>query len=205
MNNLTKFGFWLFLGVLFLITMLENTSAQDFVEFLPNNIILSGTGCEKQTFDILAFGNEVSTIFNNFQAIAQKKHVMNTFCNLKIPIKIPSGYIIQDITIISSGFADIPQGGSATIETKVIFESSTIGIEKIKFKENYSDNYQLTTKAVASKLNNCSISKTTFINIKTTLTTRGKNQKRPSTINISTQDTSIQGKKLKLKLRANNC
>jgi len=172
------------------ILIVKHTNAQDPMEFFTDQITISGSGCPKNTLENIAFGNEFATIFNSFQAVANPKQIINSQCNLSIPVNIPAGYTIHDITIISTGFADVPKGGYASINTKIMSDTLTIGFANKIFTSGYSSGYELTTKATTPRLGSCSSSKTTILKINTNLTASAMNAKTPTTLNLSTQDIS---------------
>lgn len=174
------------------ILIVEHTNAQNSMEFFTDQITVNGSGCPKNTLENIAFGNEFSTIFNSFQVLAKPRQIIHSQCNLSIPVNIPAGYTIHDITMVSTGFADIPRGGYGAIHTKIMSETSTIGFASKIFNPEYSSTYELTTKATTPRLGSCSSSKTTMIKVYTNLTAGSINAKNPTIVNLSTQDIGTQ-------------
>lgn len=183
---------------------IQSVRAQQSLEFFTNNIASGGAGCPPGTFEGIAFGNELSIIFNQFQATAPKGRVVNSSCNLRVPVKVPIGYTIQDITVVSTGFADIPKGGSGAIDTKVVAGTSTLGSKSAQFGANFSATYQLTTPAAAQTFNACASPKTAILGINTSLIARAINAQLPTTVNLSTQDVRSKGR-LQLIFKATPC
>ena len=203
MNRLTKVALGLSL-LLIPVGITKLVKAQDSLEFFTDKISSGGAGCPKGTFDVSAFGNEISIIFNSFQAVAPKGGVANASCNLRVPVKVPVGYTIQEITVVSTGFADIPTGGSGAIDTKVVAGTSTLGAKSAQFGAGYSATYQLTTKAGAQTFNACASPKTAILGLNTSLIARAINAQGPTLVNLSTQDVRSEGK-LQLIFSATRC
>jgi Domain of unknown function (DUF4360) len=180
-------------GSLALLSSLPVHAQPQSIEF-GANIASGGNGCPPGTFEGIAFGNELSIIFNQFEAVANPKYTKNASCNLRIPVTIPRGYTIQDITIVSEGFADIPNGGSGAIDTKVIAGTSVLGKKSAQFGAGWSSTFQLTTEASAQTFNACASRKSAILGLNTNLIARATNAKTPTTVNLSTQDVRSEGK-----------
>ena len=169
------------------------TLAQDSIRF-GSNVASGGNGCPPGTFSVATNGNQMSIIFDQFEALANPKYTKNASCNLRIPVSIPIGYTIQDIQVVSEGFADIPNGGSGAIDTKVVAGTKILGRKSAQFGPGYSATYTLTTNASAQTFNACRAPVNTILGLNTNLISRATNAKIPTTVNLSTQDISSQGR-----------
>ena len=68
--------------------------------------VTSGGGCRPNDQVISPSGTSISILFENFVSEGRYQK-----CNLRVPVRVPSGYFIQDIKVTYQGFKDIKRGG----------------------------------------------------------------------------------------------
>ncbi|MDZ8226672.1 DUF4360 domain-containing protein [Nostoc sp. ChiVER01] len=89
-------------------------------------VTVFGNGCSSGSFQGTLVGNTLSVTLPRFQAIAVSPRVVSQSCNLRIGLNIPKGYKVQPINLRYSGFANVPQGGTAALRVTPVFQGKVI-------------------------------------------------------------------------------
>jgi hypothetical protein len=89
-------------------------------------VTVFGNGCPQGNAQISLVGNTLSVTFPRFQAVAVSPRVVSESCNLRIGLNIPRGYRVQPINLRYSGFTNVPQGGTAALRVRPVFQGRVI-------------------------------------------------------------------------------
>ncbi|MCC5643110.1 DUF4360 domain-containing protein [Nostoc sp. CHAB 5824] len=89
-------------------------------------VTVFGNGCPSGNAQISLVGNTLSVTFPRFQATALSPKVVSQSCNLRIGLNVPKGYKVQPINLRYSGSTNVPQGGSAALRVRPVFQGKVI-------------------------------------------------------------------------------
>ncbi|MHC5609958.1 MAG: DUF4360 domain-containing protein [Nostoc sp.] len=159
-------------------------------------VTLFGNGCPAGTAEGILNGDTLSITFSEFEALAAPPKVVSKSCNLRIGLNVPSGLNVQPINIKYIGFADVPQGGSADVNVKVLFQGQqipTINNPNATFKPNFSDVWSKDVGIILGTINACKNPVSSIFGINTNLTARARGipVNQETQIRIDTIDTTI--------------
>ncbi|MEH2373281.1 DUF4360 domain-containing protein [Nostoc sp.] len=165
-------------------------------EFQKVPVTLLGTGCPDGTAEGILNGDTLSITFSEFEAKASPPKVVSKSCNLRIGLNVPSGLNVQPINVKYLGFADVPQGGSADVNVKILFQGQevrTINKPKATFSPGFSDVWSKDIGIVLGTINACKNPVSSIFGINSTLTARAKDipANQETQIRIDTIDTTI--------------
>jgi len=165
-------------------------------QFQKVPVTLLGTGCPAGTAEGILNGDTLSITFSEFEAKASPPKVVSKSCNLRIGLNVPSGLNVQPINIKYIGFADVPQGGSADVNVKVLFQGQqipTINNPNARFSPGFSDVWSKDVGVVLGTINACKKPVSSIFGINTNLTARARGipANQETQIRIDTIDTTI--------------
>ncbi|MEH2291551.1 DUF4360 domain-containing protein [Nostoc sp.] len=180
------------------------------LEFQKVPVTLFGNGCPAGTAEGILNGDTLSVTFSEFEALASPPKVVSKSCNLRIGLNVPSGFNLQPINIKYLGFADVPQGGSADVNVKVLFQGqvvSTINNPNATFKPGFSDVWSKDVGIVLGTINACKNPVSSIFGINSNLTARAKGipANQETQIRIDTIDTAIGPVLFQIKFAFNPC
>lgn len=89
-------------------------------------VTVFGNGCPSGNAQTSLVGNTLSVTFPRFQATALSPKVVSQSCNLRIGLNVPKGYKVQPINLRYSGSTNVPQGGSAALRVRPVFQGKVI-------------------------------------------------------------------------------
>ncbi|WP_196526252.1 DUF4360 domain-containing protein [Nostoc commune] len=89
-------------------------------------VTVFGNGCPSGNAVVSLVGNTLSVTFPRFQATAVSPRVVSQSCNLRIGLNVPKGYKIRPINLRYSGFTNVPQGGSAALRVRPVFQGINV-------------------------------------------------------------------------------
>ncbi|MCC5656554.1 DUF4360 domain-containing protein [Nostoc sp. XA010] len=92
-------------------------------EFQNVPVTFTGNGCPQGTFQAVFNRDTLSITFSEFEA-KPSRNVAS--CNLRSGLIVPSGFNLQPISIKYTGFADVPNGGSADLNVKILFQGREV-------------------------------------------------------------------------------
>ncbi|MCC5629566.1 DUF4360 domain-containing protein [Nostoc sphaeroides] len=169
-----------------------------------------GNGCPNGTAKLVLNGDTASVTFSKFEAKASPFRVVSASCSLRLPLNVPSGYNVQPIRIKYLGFADVPTGGSANLNVKILFqdaELSAINDPNQTFPAGFSNTWSKNINIVAKTINACNKPVSSVFGINSTLTARGISipQNRETQIRIDTIDTTIGDVLYQIQFKFNPC
>ncbi|HYX17153.1 MAG TPA: DUF4360 domain-containing protein [Nostoc sp.] len=179
-------------------------------EFQNVPVSFSGTGCPPGKIEGVLNGDTLSITFSAFEAKASRPNVVSKSCNLRIGLNVPSGFNVQPINVLYNGFADVPTGGSADLNVKLLFqgrEVPTTDNPNQKFNAGFSDVWSKDVGIVLNTINACSRPVSSVFGINSTLTARGTNipPGQETQIRIDTIDTTIGEVLFQVKFDFNPC
>ncbi|MEH1959635.1 MAG: DUF4360 domain-containing protein [Nostoc sp.] len=173
-------------------------------------VTLFGNGCPSGTAEGILNGDTLSITFSEFEALASPPKVVSASCNLRIGLDVPSGFNLQPINIKYLGFADVPQGGSADLNVKVLFQGQevpTINDPNATFGPGFSNVWSKDVGIVLGTINACKNPVSSIFGINSNLTARGRNipANQETQIRIDTIDTAIGPVLFQIKFAFNPC
>ncbi|MEH1905165.1 MAG: DUF4360 domain-containing protein [Nostoc sp.] len=163
-------------------------------------VTLLGNGCPGGTAEGILNGDTLSITFSEFEALAAPPKVVSKSCNLRIGLNVPSGLNIQPINVKYLGFADVPPGGSANLNVRILFQGQIVPTNNnpnATFSPGFSDVWSKDVGVVLGTINACKNPVSSIFGINTNLTARAPknipaNQPQLETqIRIDTIDTTI--------------
>ncbi|MEH1881673.1 DUF4360 domain-containing protein [Nostoc sp.] len=163
-------------------------------------VTLLGNGCPGGTAEGILNGDTLSITFSEFEALAEPPKVVSKSCNLRIGLNVPSGLNIQPINVKYLGFADVPPGGSANLNVRILFQGQIVPTNNnpnATFSPGFSDVWSKDVGVVLGTINACKNPVSSIFGINTNLTARAPknipaNQPQLETqIRIDTIDTTI--------------
>ena len=162
-------------------------------------VTLFGNGCPKGTAEGILNGDTLSITFSEFEAKAEPPKVVSTSCNLRIGLNVPSGINVQPINVKYLGFADVPKGGNANLNVRILFQGQivpTTTSPNATFPAGYSDVWDKDVGITLGTINACKNPVSSIFGINSTLTARAANvSTKPkgleTQIQINTIDTTI--------------
>jgi len=165
-------------------------------EFQKVPVTLFGNGCPDGTAEGILNGDTLSITFSKFEALAAPPKVVSKSCNLRIGLNVPSGLNVQPINVKYLGFADVPQGGSADVNVKILFQGQqipTFNNPNASFSPGFSDVWSKDVGVVLGTINACKNPVTSIFGINTNLTARARGipANQETQIRIDTIDTTI--------------
>ncbi|MEH2326316.1 MAG: DUF4360 domain-containing protein [Nostoc sp.] len=179
-------------------------------EFQNVPVTLFGNGCPKGTAQGILNGDTLSITFDQFEALASPPKVVSASCNLRIGLNVPSGLNVQPISVNYLGFADVPTGGSANLNVKILFQGQlvpTINKPNATFNSGFSDVWNKDVGIVLGTINACENPVSSVFGINTNLTARATNvaPNQETQIRIDTIDTTIGPVLFQIKFAFNPC
>ncbi|MDF5736717.1 DUF4360 domain-containing protein [Nostoc sp. S13] len=163
-------------------------------------VTLLGNGCPGGTAEGILNGDTLSITFSEFEALAEPPKVVSKSCNLRIGLNVPSGLNVQPINVKYLGFADVPPGGSANLNVRILFQGQIVPTNNnpnATFSPGFSDVWSKDVGVVLGTINACKNPVSSIFGINTNLTARAPknipaNQPQLETqIRIDTIDTTI--------------
>ncbi|MEH1842392.1 MAG: DUF4360 domain-containing protein [Nostoc sp.] len=176
-------------------------------------VSLSGNGCPKGTAQGVLNGDTLSITFSEFEALASRPNVVSKSCNLRIGLNVPSGFNVQPINVKYLGFADVPTGGSADLNVKLLFQGQIIPTDdnpNRTFPASFSDVWNKDVGVTLGTINACNNPVSSVFGINSTLTARAsgvpsKPKGLETQIRIDTIDTTIGPVLFQIKFAFNPC
>lgn len=179
-------------------------------EFQRVPVTLAGNGCPSGTAQGILNGDTLSITFDEFQALASPPKVVSKSCNLRIGLNVPSGLNVQPINVKYLGFADVPQGGSADLNVRILFQGQgvpTTDNPNQTFKSGFSDVWSKDVGIILNTINACKKPVSSIFGINSTLTSRATNipPGQETQIQIDTIDTTVGPVLFQIKFDFNPC
>ncbi|MDF5736715.1 DUF4360 domain-containing protein [Nostoc sp. S13] len=177
-------------------------------------VTLLGNGCPGGTAEGILNGDTLSITFSEFEALAEPPKVVSKSCNLRIGLNVPSGLNVQPINVKYLGFADVPPGGSANLNVRILFQGQIVPTNNnpnATFSPGFSDVWSKDVGIVLGTINACKNPVSSTFGINTNLTARSPknipaNQPQLETqIRIDTIDTTIGHVLYQIKFAFNPC
>ncbi|HYX17155.1 MAG TPA: DUF4360 domain-containing protein [Nostoc sp.] len=182
-------------------------------------ISFSGSGCPPQatlgppqgTLQAVINGDTLSiTSSSALEAKASRPNVVSKSCNFRIGLNVPSGFNVQPISVNYLGFADVPKGGSADLDVKILFkgrEVATTNNPNQTFRAGFSDVWSKDVGLVLNPINACRNPVSSVFGINSTLTANARNipKGQETQIRIDTIDTTIGPVLFQIKFAFNPC
>ncbi|WP_375500391.1 DUF4360 domain-containing protein [uncultured Nostoc sp.] len=172
---------------------------QEGFTFQKVPVTLFGNGCPKGTAEGILVGDTLSVTFSEFEAKAEPPKVVSASCNLRIGLNVPSGINVQPINVKYLGFADVPKGGSANLNVRILFQGQivpTTNNPNGTFPAGFSDVWDKDVGITLGTINACKKPVSSIFGINTNLTARAtdvstKPKGLETQIRIDTIDTTI--------------
>lgn len=177
------------------LTQVQAQTAEGFT-FQKVPVTLLGNGCPQGTAEGILNGDTLSVTFTEFEAKAEAPKVVSKSCNLRIGLNVPSGVNIQPINVKYIGFADVPNGGSADLNVRILFEGKNVPTQtnpNATFTPGFSNLWTKDIDIVLGTINACRRPVSSIFGINTNITARARNVavNQETQIRIDTIDTSI--------------
>ncbi len=184
--------------------------SQEGFEFQEVPVTLFGNGCPEGTAEGILNGDTLSVTFSEFEAKASPPRVVSASCNLRIGLNVPSGLNVQPINVKYLGFADVPQGGSANLNVRILFQGKvvpTINDPNATFNPGFSDVWSKDIGIVLGTINACKQPVNSIFGINSNLTARARGipVNQETQIRIDTIDTTIDDVLFQIKFAFNPC
>ena len=179
-------------------------------EFQNVPVTLFGNGCPDGTAEGILNGDTLSITFDQFEALASPPKVVSASCNLRIGLNVPSGLNVQPISVNYLGFADVPTGGSANLNVKILFQGQEVPTNdnpNATFNSGFSDVWNKNVGIVLGTINACKNPVSSIFGVNTNLTARATNipPNQETQIRIDTIDTTIGPVLFQIKFAFNPC
>lgn len=104
-----------------------------------------GSGCPagSASASISPDGSSLSILFDSYmvEAGGSNPRVARKSCNLSIPVKVPNGMSVSLISADYRGFADLPAGAEAQLDTEYFFGGSRGPAFSQRFNGRFSNTY----------------------------------------------------------------
>ncbi len=104
-----------------------------------------GSGCPagSASASVSPDGSALSILFDSYavEAGGSNPRVARKSCNLSIPVKVPNGMSVSLISADYRGFADLPAGTEARLDTEYFFGGSRGPAYSQKFNGRFSNTY----------------------------------------------------------------
>ncbi|MDZ8226670.1 MULTISPECIES: DUF4360 domain-containing protein [unclassified Nostoc] len=176
-------------------------------------VSFSGSGCPPGKIQGVLNGDTLSITFSAFEAKAQRPQTVSASCNLRIGLSVPSGFNVQPINVLYNGFADVPKGGSADLNVKILFQGQEVPTNdnpNQKFNAGFSDNWSKDVGIVLNTINACKNPASSVFGINSTVIARATNvPSKPkgleTQVRIDTIDTTIGPVLFQVKFEFNPC
>ncbi|MBD2727008.1 DUF4360 domain-containing protein [Nostoc sp. FACHB-892] len=173
-------------------------------------VSFSGTGCPPGKIEGVLNGDTLSVTFSEFEAKAPRPRVISKSCNLRIGLTVPSGFNIQPVSVNYLGFADVPTGGSADLNVRILFQGREVPTDvnpNRTFPAGFSDVYSKIVPITLNTINACKNPVSSVFGINSTVTARGTNipTGQETQIRIDTIDTTIDDVLFQIKFEYNPC
>lgn len=141
-------------------------------------------------------GDTLSIVFPKFERIATPTKTVREHCTLRIELNVPVGFNVQPISLLYNGFADVPKGGTAEVDVRLLLLGKIIAISKQRFASGFSDTFSKDVAVVSDTINACNNPVKSVLAINSSLLAIAKNLPATSAglktqISIDTIDTSI--------------
>ncbi|MEA5622195.1 DUF4360 domain-containing protein [Nostoc sp. UHCC 0251] len=188
----------------------QSQEEQEGFEFQPVPVTLAGNGCPSGTAQGIWNGDTLSITFDEFKALASPSKVVSKSCNLRIGLNVPSGLNVQPINVKYLGFADVPKGGSADLNVRILFQGQVVPTTdnpNQTFKSGFSDVWSKDVGIILNTINACKKPVNSIFGINSTLTSRATNipPEQETQIQIDTIDTTVGPVLFQIKFDFNPC
>ncbi|BBD69109.1 hypothetical protein NIES4072_35620 [Nostoc commune NIES-4072] len=173
-------------------------------------VTLFGNGCPRGTAEGILNGDTLSVTFSQFEAKALFPRVVSAACNLRIGLNVPSGLNVQPVNVQYLGFADVPKGGSADLNVRILFQGQIVPTNNDpnrRFNSPFSDVWDKNVGITLGTINACKNPVSSVFGINTNLTARATTvaQNQETQIRIDTIDTTIGPVLFQIKFAFNPC
>jgi hypothetical protein len=173
-------------------------------------VTLFGNGCPNGTAKGILDADTLSITLSEFEAKASPPKVVSASCNLRIGLNVPSGFNVQPIQVKYLGFADVPTGGSADLNLKILFqgqELQTIDDPNATFAPGFSATWSKDVRIVLGTINVCKNPVSSIFGINTNLTARARDipANQETKIRLDKIDTAIGPVLFQIKFAFNPC
>ncbi|MEH2291550.1 DUF4360 domain-containing protein [Nostoc sp.] len=180
------------------------------LEFLNVPVTFFGNGCPGGTAQGIWNGDTVSVTFSAFEALASPPKTVSKSCNLRLGLNVPSGFNVQPINVKYIGFADVPQGGSANLNVKILFQGQIVPTDddpNATFDSGFSDVWSKDVGITLGTINACQNPVSSVFGINSILTAKAKNisANQETQIRIDTIDTTLGPVLFQIKFAFNPC
>ena len=141
-------------------------------------VTVFGNGCSSGNAQISLVGNTLSVTFPRFQAIALPPRVVSQSCSLRIGLNVPKGYRVQPINLRYSGSANVPQGGTAALRVRPVFQGKLITSTNplnLNFSSGSSGGWLKDVAITGDTIDACANRVSSVFGINTTLIARATN------------------------------
>ncbi|WP_375511500.1 DUF4360 domain-containing protein [uncultured Nostoc sp.] len=141
-------------------------------------VTVFGNGCPSGNAQVSLVGNTLSVIFPRFQAVAVSPKVVSQSCSLRIGLNVPKGYRVQPINLRYSGFTNVPQGGTAALRVRPVFQGKLIPSKNdlnINFPSGSSGGWLKDEAITGDTVDACANPVSSVFGINTTLIARATN------------------------------
>ncbi len=141
-------------------------------------VTVFGNGCPSGNAVVSLVGNTLSVTFPRFQATAVSPKVVSESCNLRIGLNVPKGYKVQPINLRYSGFTNVPQGGTADLSVRPVFQGKVIPSTNdlnANFPSGFSGGWLKDVAITGDTVDACANPVNSVFGINTTLIARATN------------------------------
>ncbi|MEH2391625.1 MAG: DUF4360 domain-containing protein [Nostoc sp.] len=148
-------------------------------QFQAVPITLFGNGCPSVNPQATLNGDTLSVTLPSFEATALPPKVVSKSCNLRIGLNVPIGYKVKPINIRYVGFANVPQGGSADLRVRLVFQGKDVpnssNDPNATFAAGFSNGWVKNVDITPDTIDACTKPVNSVFGINTTLIARARN------------------------------
>ncbi|MBN3874257.1 DUF4360 domain-containing protein [Nostoc sp. JL33] len=152
---------------------------QQGFQFQSVPVTLFGNGCPSGNAQASLKGDILSITLPSFEATALPPKVVSKSCSLRIGLNVPAGYRVKPINITYRGFANVPQGGSGDLRTRLVFQGKDVpnssNNPNATFPSGFYGGWRKDVAITPDAINACTVPINSVFGINTTLIARATN------------------------------
>ncbi|MBD2447960.1 DUF4360 domain-containing protein [Nostoc sp. FACHB-152] len=158
-------------------TPVQTLNSTSGFKFNDISLVLLGNGCPSGTSQAVLNGDTLSVNLPQFEAVATSPSVVSKSCNLRVGLNVPAGYKVRPINLNYFGSASVPNGGSAELNVRILFQGKLVPITNdpnLKFESGFSGTWQKNASTRPDAINACNGPVNSVFGVNTNLIARAR-------------------------------